>query len=231
MPINENTVSAENQTVNSSELYYLGNEHAKTRILVVGNSITRHGPKKDIGWEYDWGMAASAPEKDYVHRLFSMLKKDGQDVYMRIRQCSFWETHFAERNMLSNYDDDRAFRANIVIYRLGENVAESDKPFFRENAEKFIRHISGKGKVIMTTCFWKNEIVDDGIRSMAEENGYSLIELGDLGDDPEMKATGLFWHSGVAAHPGDKGMEEIAERIYKILKKQLYSYNGNRSYI
>ena len=153
----------------------MGNEHAGTRILVVGNSITRHGPKKDIGWEYDWGMAASAPEKDYVHRLFSMLKKDGQNVFMRVRQCSFWETHFADEDVLSNYDDDRAFNADIVIYRLGENVAERDEPFFKKNAEKFIRHISGNGKVIMTTCFWKNEIVDEGIRSIAKENGYSTV--------------------------------------------------------
>ena len=219
MPINENTVSAENQMINSSELYYLGNEHAGTRILVVGNSMTRHGPKKDIGWEYDWGMAASSSEKDFVHRLFSMLNKDGRDVYMRVRHCSFWETYFVDEDVLSNYDDDRAFRANIVIYRLGENVAGRDEPFFKKNAEKFIRHISGNGKVIMTTCFWKNEIVDDGIRSIAKENGYPLVELGDLGDDPEMKATGLFSHSGVAAHPGDKGMEEIAERIFKKIKE------------
>lgn len=45
--------------INSSELSFLGNKEAKTKILVVGNSITRHGPLKEIGWERDWGMAAS----------------------------------------------------------------------------------------------------------------------------------------------------------------------------
>ena len=50
MDIRDNTVSAVNQMINSSELSFLGNEKAQTRILVVGNSITRHGPNQEIGW-------------------------------------------------------------------------------------------------------------------------------------------------------------------------------------
>ncbi|MEI6540199.1 MAG: hypothetical protein WCO86_11845, partial [Planctomycetota bacterium] len=39
------------------------------RILVLGNSLTLHGPKAEIGWAGNWGMAASAQDKDYVHLL------------------------------------------------------------------------------------------------------------------------------------------------------------------
>ena len=43
------------------------------RILFLGNSITRHGPKEAIGWNGNWGMAASSLDKDYVHILLRSL--------------------------------------------------------------------------------------------------------------------------------------------------------------
>ena len=39
--------------------------------------------------------------------------------------------------------------------------------------------------------------------------------------DPSYKAYGKFAHAGVAAHPGDKGMREIAERIFAAIQKSL----------
>jgi hypothetical protein len=34
-----------------------------------------------------------------------------------------------------------------------------------------------------------------------------------------MRADGLFEHKGVAMHPGDKGMEAIAERIFSVMQR------------
>ena len=44
------------------------------RILFIGNSVTWHGPKEDIGWTGDWGMAASSAEKDYAHLVLSAVR-------------------------------------------------------------------------------------------------------------------------------------------------------------
>ena len=82
--------------INSSELVFLGDPDATFKILILGNSITRHDPNKEIGWFGDWGMAATAPEKDYVHRLYEKLTKVGKSVCVRIRQAAYWERHFCE---------------------------------------------------------------------------------------------------------------------------------------
>jgi len=218
--IEKNTVAGKGQMVNSSEVSFLGNPSAKTRILVVGNSITRHGPLAEIGWERDWGMAASAPEKDYVHRLYQMLTESGKDVLMRIRQCAFWEINFLNEDILSNYNEERDFGADIIVFRLGENVPKENFPYFADALEKFINYIRKENaKLVLTTCFWYNSGIDDDIRAYAKKLGVSVTELGDLGDDAEMKAIGLFWHVGVANHPGDKGMEKIAERVFNAMNK------------
>ena len=219
MDINDNTVSAVGQMANSSELSFLGNVNAKTRLLVVGNSITRHGPLKEIGWDRDWGMAASAPDKDYVHRLYAKLTENGQDVFMRIRQCAFWERNFRNENILANYEEEKAFQADIVVFRLGENVTTEDKPYFKDALKKFIAYIClATGKTVYTTCFWKNDVVDEAIEEVAKERGEVCVN-GFFANDKTNMALGQFEHSGVAGHPSDKGMEKIAEAIFQVLKQ------------
>lgn len=221
MQIEKNTVSAKNQMSNATEnLSFLGNENAKTKILVVGNSITRHGPRKEIGWDRDWGMAASAPEKDYVHRLYSMLKEAGKDVFMRVSQCADWEVDFRKSDDLSVYDGDRDFQADIVVFRLGENVAAVDRPYFKEAMPKFIEHICPVGKVFYTTCFWENPIIDDAIKTVASERGEIWVDACFSKDESNM-ALGLYEHSGVAMHPSDAGMENIAKAIFEMIKGEV----------
>ena len=162
-----NTVPAEGQMINSSDISFLGNENAPLKILVLGNSITRHGPRAELGWDGDYGMAASCAEKDYVHQLYTKLTDSGKDVYMYIRQASYWEVNFSSEDCLYKFDGERDFGADMILLRLGENVKESDVPFFAEAAKKFIDHLNSKGgRVFVTTCFWKNESLDREIKRL-----------------------------------------------------------------
>ena len=213
--IRENTVSAENQTVNSSDLCYLGDENAPLKILVVGNSITRHGPKEEIGWTNDWGMAASAPEKDYVHLLYSMFKATGKSVYMRIRQGAYWERHYDEADVFEHFAADRAFDADIVIFRLGENIPPQNHVRCKEKLELFIPYLCPNGKAVFATCFWKNPTVDEAIRTVAAARKEPCADIRCTADS--QMALGQFWHDGVAMHPSDEGMEMIAKKIFELL--------------
>ena len=53
----------------------------------------------------------------------------------------------------------------------------------------------------------------------AAEKALPCVTLDDLGQQPAMRADGLFAHEGVAAHPGDKGMAEIARLIVEAMNK------------
>ena len=78
----------------------------------------------------------------------------------------------------------------------------------------------GKAQVILTTGFWHHP-GDGAIIGYGKEQSLPIVALGDFGDDDQMKAIGLFEHSGVANHPGDLGMKMIAERIFSVMKNYL----------
>ena len=213
-----NTVPAENQMVNSDVLSFLGDSKAPLRILVLGNSITRHGPCEPIGWHFDWGMAASAPEKDFVHRLYDMLRESGKDVYMMIRQASRWERNFKNPDCLAEYENEKAFGADIVIFRLGENVVKEDFPELKAATERLLNHVTPVGaSAILTTGFWKNPVRDRAVAEAAEALGCPCVDVSC--SDESMMAIGKFTHHGVSIHPGDMGMEMIARKIFEYIMK------------
>ena len=211
-----NTVPANDQMVASSVLSFLGKADAPIKILVLGNSITRHGPKADIGWPHDWGMAASAPENDYVHRLFAKLTESGRNVLMRIHQSAGWERTFLEPSCLDAYTDDKDFGADVIIFRLGENVLPENAPYLKDATVKFINYLKKDGtRLIFTTCFWEHPEKDAALKEAAAEFGAPVADI--LCTDDSMMALGLFEHEGVAGHPGDKGMEMIADKIFELI--------------
>ena len=126
--------------------------------------------------------------------------------------------------MLPLYAAARAFGADIIVLRFVENCPKDniDGETFLRELDALTRYLDPKGpaKFIFTTGFWRHPL-DAFLRKAASEMHCPCIELGDLGDDPAMKAIGLFDHSGVANHPGDLGMQRIAERIGALLLPML----------
>ena len=214
----ENTVKAENQVKNNENIFYIGNTGLK--VLILGNSITRHGICPEIGWYGLYGMAASRIENDYVHILYKRISEKVETEFM-VCQLADWERTYKNYD-LNNVSEMRNFGADFIIFRLGENVGDiayEEQKIFTEKLENLIDYLKNENtRVVFTTCFWENAEIDDAIKKVCDKTDGLLVELGDLGKDSTMKAIGLFTHSGVAAHPGDKGMAAIAEKIFDKIK-------------
>ena len=198
-----------------------------SRVLFLGNSITKHGPKESIGWTGNWGMAASGEAKDYVHLVTAGLSDMGEAPI----ETMVWNIAGFERNY-TNYDLDpltqaiRLFNPDLVILAIGENVPKLDtaeaKTQFAERITTLLKDLQFKGnpRIVVRSSFWTNEAKDQILRQVCEEVGGTFVDIGHLGKDESNYARSEreFTHDGVAAHPGDKGMQEIADAILAAVK-------------
>ncbi len=214
--IDKNTVEAQNQLKNEY-VFIHEKENAEIKILFVGNSITLHGVKEEIGWFNSWGMAASSEDNDYVHLVMKWLRDNGITASYCICQVSNWEAEYRTgHSLLGNYEKAREFDADIIVMRCIENCPwnDFDADAFEPEYKKLIEYFNPnkKAKVILTTSFWKHP-GDDVIMKTGKDLCYPCVYLGNLGEDETMKAIGLFDCSGVADHPGDKGMKIIADML------------------
>ncbi len=218
--IEKNTVKADNQLDITDYITFDGDRGVK--IMIAGNSITRHGPSAEIGWNNDWGMAASSLETDYVHILMKKVCEK-TDARFCINQVSKWEQNYkSPDDIIPLFTAARDFEADIIIVRFIENCKprEFDRDIFEREFDRFIKFLdkTGKARIIISTAFWKHP-GDECLAEYAERNGYPFVALNDLGADSKMRADGLFEHAGVAWHPGDLGMKNIADRIFSELEK------------
>ena len=224
--LSKNTVSSEAQLRESDCVRFDSLNGRGIRVMFVGNSITLHGILPEIGWYNEFGMAASAKEKDYVHLLEKNIKEIDPEAVFCICQVASWESGYKNGSeKLSLYDEARRFCADVIVLRFIENVKKEDydSDVFMRELDRLVMHLdgSGKAKMVITTGFWRHP-GDGEIRAYAKEKGIPCVELGDLGEDDQMKAKGLFEHKGVANHPGDKGMKAIADRIMAVLIEHHY---------
>lgn len=218
-----NDVPAVSQLQENDCVSFYITDNADFKIVFLGNSITRHGRAENIGWHGDWGMAASSKENDYVHKLVDRFNKDGCKVSYCIANLSEWECSRNDGLFNSRYSSVKDFNADVVIVRLGENARLLDSlDDFAVHYENLIDYFTEENtKVVLTDLFWEYERFDTYVKNLADSRGYAFAQIHDLGSDGSMKAVGLYEHLGVASHPNDKGMQKIADRIYKAVRLAL----------
>jgi len=197
------------------------------RVLFLGNSITRHGPAPKIGWNDDWGMAATALEKDFVHLVASGLGElAGKKPEIMLKNIADFERGLGTYDIAANLKSELAFKPTLVIVAIGENVAalqtEEAKAQFKAGLQKLLDALknSGRPSLIVRSCFWPDQTKDEILRQACAAAGGTFVDIAALGKDESNYARSerKIEHAGVAAHPGDKGMKAIADAILSALK-------------
>lgn len=191
------------------------------KVLIYGNSIALHAPAPSLGWTGNWGMAASAREKDFSHLVVRGLEeRRGETADYRIRNLAVLERNFTT-NLLDFADlsADVAWAPDYVVIAIGENVSNLDSDAvdaYTSFLVSLARPLVESAKhpvVVMRSPFWRNETKAECTKRAAAEAGALYVDAGTLGGNPENKAIGLFSHAGVAGHPGDLGMRRLADLI------------------
>lgn len=198
--------------------------------LAIGNSITVH--EINDYWFAEYGMAASIPSKDYFHIVMDDLEQHYENVVSKTYNFISWETLSTDRaETIALLDGYLNPYLDLVTIQLGENV--NDLTTFESDFRYLIEHIqevAPDAKIIVITDFWNMEGRDEAKIRAANKCQVAIADISDIkgnkdymigkgvevyGDDGE---THIVSHDGVSKHPGDNGMQFIADQVIRQIK-------------
>ena len=223
----ENTISVFNQSPYETDIKYINNSQFEKniKIAILGNSISLHGIIEGL-WDYESGMAASDLEHDYVHVLLNKISMEKQcSIEYVVINISSFEKYF-DNFELTRLEKIREFNPEIIIFQIGENIStemlKSKGEIFLENYKTLIEYCNGK-EAIVCLPFWPVKETINLITEVALKSGVYLVDLSHLGSGIDTlnfaSSEKKYKHAGVAAHPGNYGMENIAKMIYITINK------------
>ena len=191
------------------------------KVMIIGNSIMKHGKAPQLGWNTDWGMAATAEEKDYAHQLYAKicgaLKQEKAPELKLVRVSD--ETH------MKGWDSLKGNDADVIVIQISDNYrGKQNAEEFQNNYSQMIRDLRGdRDPLIVCLTNWGGGKKNEMIRAAAKENNVLSVDLAPLAANPENKAgsEGHFTHNGVNWHPGDRGMAAIADATFAVIEKPL----------
>ena len=219
-----NQIDAETQV--SFPYYFDGTpkEKATYRVMFIGNSITIHEPKEEIGWTKKCGMAASDIDHDYVHLVYRYFLTKHPKTSICVFNGGQWELDFTNKNKLKPIINSvKRYKPDIVIVRIGENF---NKDYIKQGIDPYIGFsnlVKGIKKtsenIYITSLFWKHDLIDEAIARVALDEFAIYVKINDLGSQRRYLAYDQYKNDAIyCGHPGDLGMERIAKRIIKKIK-------------
>ena len=213
---------------NQNAAHYYPHYNSGIRVLFVGNSTSKHMPKPSIGWDNDCGMAASSIDKDYVHLIVEKVKKYDPFVSFSIFQVASFEREFDTMDIKDFCKYAAEFKADIIVMFFGANVnKEYDKmenpPMTFGSAYETMRNelaTNENCKIFHSQGFYIREKLNAEKKAVAEKYGDTYMSI------DEIIATPL--SRGRFNHPGDEGMQMIADRFWEFIEPEVKKLCENK---
>lgn len=185
-----------------------------SNVVILGNSITYSPANAEVGWNGNWGMAASAPEFDFVHLLTADFKEKNKACIVTAKNIAAFEVNYTVYNLAAELKQIKDLKPDLLIIRIGENVQQEgiDSVAFEQKYASLIDYFKADNpdlKVLAAGSFWGNPTVD---RIVSRHSAFLTLKT--LGLDMSNYAWGQYENIGVASHPSDKGMAAIAALIW-----------------
>lgn len=217
------------------------------RVLFVGDSITRHGvsdwTRQKLGWDHVAGMAASSPEKDYVHLLAVRIQRTMPDRKVEIyfdsqvtheTNQAFKDGTFAGKHARLLTIPD-SFRPHLVVVQLGEHEQpQLGIPFLEKSCDGlfgFLRTLAPAPDIICAGVWLPGDkaegrddyaagwggAVENTLRATCRKYGIPFASVKAFALDPSCRGWGS--SAGVKWHPNDKGMAGYARVLFAALEQ------------
>lgn len=215
------------QKLNQSLDYYEYNTEYKDdayNYFAIGNSLTL------ITSEWGRGICSTQPDNDYFHLVTKALESKYGEVVAYPYNFAMWELADNRDSVLDVLDIYLNEKLNLVSIQLGENCGTKTKTY-EEDIESLIKYVKNKcpnATIVIVGDWWtadRNEM-----RKVAANNQDVLFaDLSEIMQDPKYQAkagTICYTEDGgtikvsknASTHPGDLGMEYIANKIMAVLK-------------
>ena len=181
-----------------------------TDIAFVGNSITVSDSPGQ------WGMAATQPDRDYVHRVqLRLAAHTGIIPEITVYSADF---HTPERIALAAQRIATA-PPRVIVVQMGDNAPTNSIYETFRDAYTLLRNTAPSAKLIYVGVWQFDDMRNNHIMRIAKEDGASFVWVHDLYLDPanQAAAQGCTDTNGVCWHPSDAGMALIAGRVYSAI--------------
>ena len=203
------------------------------KVLLLGNSLLL-GLNTDGSHGAPFGLTASDSKHDWAYLLKEKLKVKSPNVTIKkLHDAKFEqaESDTAAENYISNEFAAAAKNNDLVIVQIGDNVnTELRRQTFKNNFSKLIRAIrtnNPAADIVVAGAWFNGGDIESWLQSQAKSLNYTFVPLSDLCTSANMASVGdtITFDDGtqttvtstIRTHPGNKGMQAIANRIYDSL--------------